>query len=104
MSVLDSVYVGLFGMSVVFVVLLGLSMLLRLQTALVKRMVKKRPEKAAGEPNASQQASAEEPEPLRLIDVDERTAAMVMAIVCDDMKAQPEELQFKYIRKISSNK
>lgn len=44
MSVVDSLLVGAFGMAVVFIVLLGLSQLLRLQSALINRFSRKKSE------------------------------------------------------------
>lgn len=35
---------------------------------------------------------------LNLINVDESTAALVMAIMCDQLKTPPEQLNFKYIK------
>lgn len=43
MSVIDSLFVGVFGIVVVFVVLFGLGLLLRLQSALVNRFTNKKP-------------------------------------------------------------
>lgn len=46
MSVLDSLFVGAFGMTVVFIVLIGLSLLLRFQSALISRFSQKKPDKS----------------------------------------------------------
>ncbi len=45
MSIGDSLFVGLFGMSVVFIVLVGLSLLLRAQSALITWFSPKKPVK-----------------------------------------------------------
>lgn len=42
MSVVESLFVGVFGMAVVFAVLLGLSLLLRLQSTLIRRFTRKK--------------------------------------------------------------
>jgi biotin carboxyl carrier protein/Na+-transporting methylmalonyl-CoA/oxaloacetate decarboxylase gamma subunit len=55
MSVLDSLLVGVFGMLVVFIVLVGLSLLLKLQTALVSSLTKK---KQVTEPPAAAESTA----------------------------------------------
>lgn len=47
MSVLDSLLVGVFGLSVVFVVLIGLSLLVRLQSGLYARLTNRRSSEAA---------------------------------------------------------
>jgi Na+-transporting methylmalonyl-CoA/oxaloacetate decarboxylase gamma subunit len=106
-SVLDSLYVGVFGMSVVFVVLVGLSLLVLLQTNLAARVMKRKTvgtqEPAATTVTLAQEAAVE-PEKLQLVNVDEKTAAMIMAIVCDEMDAQPEELYFKSIKAMEDTK
>lgn len=38
---------------------------------------------------------------IKLYDVDDKTAAMIMAIVADDMQTPIEELEFKSIKKVS---
>ncbi len=60
MSILDSLLVGVIGISVVFVVLVGLILLLRLQSALVNRFT---PKKAAAVPNAAAEIPSAEPVP-----------------------------------------
>lgn len=97
MSISESLFVGLFGVTVVFAVLLGLSLLLGLQSSLIALLTNRKKPGAA--PAASAAAlPAVVDEPLRLINVDEKTAALVMAIVCDELDAEPEELYFKSIR------
>ena len=49
MTVLESLLVGVIGISVVFVVLIGLSLLLRLQSGLVGKFTKKKPAGPVGE-------------------------------------------------------
>lgn len=46
MSILDSLFIGVFGIVVVFIVLVGLSLLLRLQSALISWFLQKKPAKA----------------------------------------------------------
>ena len=103
MTVLNSLYVGVFGMTVVFVVLVGLSFMLRLLAVLTKRFSPASPvnETSSTEQDMSPEPAAITEEPLKLVQVDEKTAALVMAIVCDELKAQPEELYFKSIRAIN---
>lgn len=107
MTVLESIYVGLFGMSVVFIVLVGLSLIVRLQTILVTGF-SKRGKQAAQTESPAVAAEAPKPaaiadEPLKLTNVDEKTAAMIMAIVCDNLQAQPNELYFKSIKAMPEN-
>ena len=60
MSILDSLLVGVIGISVVFVVLVGLILLLRLQSALVSRFT---PKKAVAVPKAAAEIPSVEPAP-----------------------------------------
>jgi Na+-transporting methylmalonyl-CoA/oxaloacetate decarboxylase gamma subunit len=103
MTVLNSLYVGVFGMTVVFVVLIGLSLMLKLLAVLTKRFSPASPVKETSvmELDISSEPAAIAEEPLKLVQVDEKTAALIMAIVCDELKAQPEELNFKSIRAIN---
>lgn len=102
-SFLDSLYVTIFGMAVVFVVLIGLNLMIRLQTSIFNAVVSRKTKKVAA--SAIALASIAPPavrpplanEKLRLINVDEKTAAIIMAIVCDESKIPPEELYFKSI-------
>ena len=102
MSVLESLYVGLFGISVVFIVLIGLSLLVGLQSMLLGRSTaKKAAEEAPREAPAC--VASDVPvlvadEPIRLIGVDDKTAALIMAILSEEMCCEPEELYFKSIK------
>lgn len=105
MSFSDSILVSLFGISIVFVVLIALSFVLKLQSIIFRRIAeknKKATEKSehtqeeAITGNVVQVANGE----LCLIDVDEKTAALVMAIVSDELKIPLSELQFKYIKAV----
>lgn len=57
MSVVDSLLVGVFGMAVVFIVLFGLSQLLRLQSALITRFTRKKTESSVWDEVESEAAS-----------------------------------------------
>jgi sodium pump decarboxylase gamma subunit len=108
MTVLESIYVGLFGMAVVFIVLVGLSLIVRLQTALVTSLSKPKRGSQAAQSDApvvmeTPKAAAVADEPLKLINVDEKTAAIIMAIVSDNLQAQPNELYFKSIKALPEN-
>ncbi len=101
MSVLESLYVGLFGILVVFIVLIGLSLLVGLQSLLLGRSAARKAAEVV--PREAPACIADAPvlaadEPIRLIGVDDKTAALVMAIVCEEMCCDPEELYFKSIK------
>ena len=105
---LDSLSTAVFGIAVVFAVLVGLIVLIKLMNIGVSSMArrKKEPEiesvmavevPAAVQPAAPVQSSYA-PQSLKLTDVDERTAAIIMAIVCDEIGVPANELYFKSIR------
>jgi biotin carboxyl carrier protein len=58
MSVVESLYVGIFGMLVVFVVLVGLGLLVRLQSALIGRFSPKKTEEVPVWEDAEHEAPA----------------------------------------------
>lgn len=91
MSLIDCLYVSVFGMAVVFTVLIGLSILITIQSKLLNK------KEAPAESKPPEATFSPE---LKLIDVDEKTAAMIIAIVCDESGFAPEELNFKYIKQI----
>lgn len=104
MSIIDSLSVSLIVMSIVFSVLALLSLLLKVQSTVVTSLEKNKVHKTnSSEPTnytsieqnpAKEIASGE----LELINVDERTAAMAMAIVSDELKVPLNELKFKSIK------
>jgi Na+-transporting methylmalonyl-CoA/oxaloacetate decarboxylase gamma subunit len=111
MSFLDSLLVDVFGLSVVFAVLIALSLIIKLITRLVKGVAKKdtmipvapapvAPAKSVAQMapagNAAHFADGE----LKLFDVDEKTAALIMAIVSDESSIPLSQLHFKSIRLI----
>ncbi len=101
MSVLDSLTVDVFGLSIVFAVLVALSLVIKLITRIVSRVQKndsetqKTLQEAPPKPaDQTQYADGE----LKLYDVDEKTAALIMAIVSDESDIPLPQLQFKSIR------
>lgn len=117
MSVSDSLLVSLFGISIVFIVLISLSLILRLQSYFFSHMLNKKEENAANShvnkasemhkdnevssnnhinENVVQISNGE----LKLLNVDVKTAALVMAIVSDELQTPLEQLQFKYIKAV----
>lgn len=105
MDILNSLYTSVFGMSVVFAALVILIVLITLQSYLFatvarRRVVKAFPAPLAAEPAAIavQPGLPSAPPELKLIGVDDKTAAMIMAIVCETNRCEPNELYFKSIR------
>lgn len=98
MTFLDSIIILVFGLGLVFVVLIGLSAVITVESKILEIF---EPKKSAAEIPAEQktetipEANAGE---LKLIGVEEKTAAMIMAIVSDESGIPLSELQFKSIK------
>ncbi len=105
MSFSEALIYSLLGMSVVFFALVLLMCIIKIMTAIGDRAEKKAiPVPAADAPvqvlkqtGPTAPGSAGE---LKLYDTDPRTAAMLMAIVADELKAPLNELRFLSIREI----
>ena len=108
MSLADSLLVSLLGLCVVFFVLILISFFIRIISKIMSIGTKKAP---AAEPVAVAAAPVAAPaaDPnkvpapgslgdIKLFDVDDQTAAMVMAIVADELKAPLNELRFISIK------
>ena len=109
MSILDSLLVALLVIGIVFIVLIVLILLVRIQSIIFNLMDKKKDKpsskvKALSSSHSNSNYIENHAEisngQLDLIGVDEKTAAMIMAIVCDELKLSLNELQFKYIKAI----
>jgi Na+-transporting methylmalonyl-CoA/oxaloacetate decarboxylase gamma subunit len=92
---------GLLGVALVFVVLILMSLVVRALNR-GKQDEPQQPSAPAAAPAVPAPAAAPVPD-VQLIGVEEKEAAMIMAIVCDEMKAPPEELYFKTIRRIEAD-
>lgn len=109
MSILDSLLVALLVMTIVFIVLIVLILLVKIQSIIFNLIDKKR-DKPSSEAKASNISHSKSTYiqnndeiskgQLDLIGVDEQTAAIIMAIVCDELKLSLDQLQFKYIKAI----
>jgi len=107
MDILNSLLIGGFGMAVVFLVLVVLIVMINIQTFVARKLVaagagrsKKTPVPTDAPAPA---APLPDPQGLTLIGVDERTAAIVMAVVCDQTGIPPEELYFRTIRALDDS-
>ena len=109
MSLLDS----LVGLSVVFFALVLLMCMIKIMTAIGDSRQKKAAAAAmpADLPAQPEAAPLQKLQPLapgtagdvKLYDTDPRTAAMLMAIVADELKAPINELRFLSIREIKED-
>lgn len=107
MEFLDSLYTSIFGIAVVFLVLVVMIFMIYLLATGVRMASKPKPVVIAADNYESAPAielapPPSDPQNLKLIDVDEKTAAMIMAIVCDETGTPPNELYFKSIRLIQN--
>lgn len=103
MSFGEALICSLLGICVVFFALILLMIIIKLMTAFSD---KKQPAPAAAAPAAMPEGrtapgSAGD---VKLYDTDPRTAAMLMAIVADELKAPLNELRFISIREIKEEK
>jgi Na+-transporting methylmalonyl-CoA/oxaloacetate decarboxylase gamma subunit len=102
MDILNSLVIGVFGMAVVFLVLVLLIVLINIQTFVARKLIPRGNggSKGASAPIEAPTPAAPPPDPqgLTLVGVDERTAAIVMAVICDQTGIPPEELYFRTIR------
>lgn len=98
MNFFDSIIILVFGLGLVFVVLIGLSATITVESKILYMF---KPKKTTVEETAEQktetmpEATAGE---LKLIGVEEKTAAMIMAIISDESGIPLSELQFKSIK------
>lgn len=103
MSIYNSLQISIFGLSIVFIVLIGLSFLVKLQSLAVGKIIsiqkassnKKEIIRTITAVQPAEEVSVGE---LALVDVTEKTAAMIMAIVSDETKIPLSELRFKSIK------
>ena len=106
---------SLIGIMVVFFALVLLMCIIKIMTAIGDRVEKKNAPAPAGIPAPDAAApvmSLRQTGPvapgsageLKLYDTDPRTAAMLMAIVADELKAPLNELRFISIREIKEDK
>lgn len=105
MEFLDSLLISVLGIAIVFAVLVALILMINLLKVFSRQISKS---KAGGSDlgKDGQETTPAMPAPsvgsqaLSLVDVDEKTAAMIMAIVCHETGTPPDQLYFKSIRRI----
>jgi Na+-transporting methylmalonyl-CoA/oxaloacetate decarboxylase gamma subunit len=95
----ESLLVALFCWAVVFTVLIILFTIIRTFSFALKALPKKAVEVSAAVAEVEEEFSSGA---LKLKDVDEQTAAMIMAIVSDESGIPLSELIFKSIKQIAA--
>jgi len=103
----NSLLVALSVMSIVFVCLISLTLLLKLQSFIFGYIKNnKKGQQIKGEVTTNIDSAINNIEKsngeLKLIGVDEKTTALIMAILSDELKIPLYELQFKSIKLINS--
>jgi len=107
MSIADSLLVSVLGLFVVFLVLILLSFLIHIQSIILGYITAYQQRNAEAShtiiPVEDQPEEADQgwtAGELKLIGVDEKTAAMIMATISDETQIPLSELQFKKIKAI----
>ena len=101
----DGLLYSLLGLLVVFFALFLLMCIIKLMWVFEKKEQPAAPAAASAAATAPAPAAAPAPAPgcageLKLYDTDDRTAAMIMAIVADETGIPINELRFKSIREV----
>ena len=95
----QALVIAVVGLVVVFVVLVILMSIIKVMSAAIGS-AKKKEAPAAPAPAAPAPAAAAAPAGLTLENVSEKEAALIMAIVADEMKKDPAELNFISIKEV----
>lgn len=101
MTILEALIYSLLGIAVVFFALILLMLIIRVMTLFTYRKKSEpAPNSAASAPAEPSKAAPGSAGELKLYDTEPRTAAMIMAIVADDLGYPVNELRFKSIKKV----
>ncbi|NLM34158.1 MAG: OadG family protein [Clostridiales bacterium] len=98
MSIADSLLVALILISIVFMGLIALYILVRIEAYIISLIGKKEQVEVSKQPSVSSNVEEVSEGELTLIGVDEETAAMIMAITSDELKIPLNELRFISIK------
>ena len=100
----ESLGLSLLGMGVVMLALAALIVAIKCQSVIVGSLTKKAAAAAPAAPAPAAAAPAPVAAPaapaLDLVNVDDRTAAFIMAIVAEETQIPLNELQFKSIKRV----
>ncbi len=105
LSMVEGLGLSLLGLAIVFLVLIVLAVLVKIMAAVVNKLSAKAPEAKPAEAAAPAAPVNAEKAPgaageLKLYDVPDKTAAMLMAIVANKMGKPLNELRFKSIKEV----
>lgn len=107
MSIANSILVAIIVMSIVFSCLVALSFLVKLQSFIFGSLFQNKKDELQKEVSQNNVESRKKNTEvssgeLKLIGVDEKTAAIIMAILSDELETSLDELSFKSIKLINS--
>lgn len=107
MSIANSILVALIVMSIVFTCLIALILLLRIQSFVLNfinsnKKVQQVEQETVNNGELQKSNIESSNGELKLIGVDEKTTAMIMAVLSDELKTPLGEIHFKSIKLISS--
>ena len=105
MTIVEALLYSLLGISVVFFALVLLMLIIRVMTTFTYKKKEEAAPAAVPAPAAAPVQAEKVPAPgsagdVKLYDTDPRTAAMLMAIVADELKTPLNELRFKSIKRV----
>lgn len=100
MTILEAFIYSLLGIMVVFFTLILLMLIIRAMTLFTHRKKAEPAVAPAPVPVEAPKAAPGSAGELKLYDTEPRTAAMIMAIVADDLGYPVNELRFKSIKKV----
>ena len=107
-SILEALGYSLLGIAIVFAALLLLMAIIKIQSALMSKGKEKKPAAAAAPAAASAPAAPAQAKPaapgsageVKLFNVPDKDAAMLMAIVANKLNKPLNELRFKSIKEV----
>lgn len=106
MPLLENIKADIIGIAIVIAVLFSLSVIVKLIFAVREKALRKKNDGVITEKTPEKADSWETVQysqgELKLLDVDEKTAALIMAIVSDNSGIPLSELSFKNIRLLKS--
>ena len=105
LTVTQGLKIALYGFTTVFIMLAILMLIINVLSKLVEMMTPKKVEEPVKveEKPVENKTNIEYTGEIQLIDVDEKTAACIMAIISDETQIPLENLIFKKIRLLEDN-
>lgn len=99
-TIIDSLYISLLGLIIVFLVLILLMFIIMIMSKIIKAVTRTKAPAVAIDTPLKDAAETDVYTGVKLNGVDERTAAILMAITADSMAEDPDNLRFISIREV----